>query len=193
MSGDLTTLPEVKQYLGIPDAVTTQDALLSRLISAASQYMQSWMSRVIALQTYNEVRNGMGGQTMVLLNQPIVSVASLTVDGVVIPPRPPLGPTAATGYGFGFVFDDTRLFLSGARFGQGMQNVSVVYDAGFATVPPDLDQACIEMVGDLLKYKDRIGQNSMSIEGQSISFNVQPIPQRVQGVLATYKRVTPVY
>lgn len=189
---DLTTLAEVKEYLGI--TTTTTDSLLSRLISASSAYMQSWMSRTIAQQTYNETRNGLGGNVMVLINQPIISVASVIVNGINIVARPPLGPGASTGYGFGFNFDDTRIFLSGgATFCKGFANVNVTYDAGFATVPPDLDQACVEMVGDWFKYRDRIGKLSEGIEGQTISFARDQIPPRVLGVLATYKRVAPVY
>lgn len=193
MTTDLTTLPEVKEYLGIPPLQTTNDALLSRLITASSAYMESLMSRTIALQTYTEVRNGLGGQSMVLFNQPIVSVAALMIDGVTIPPRPPLGPGAITGYGFGYNFDDTRLFVSGVQFCRGFQNVVCMYTGGFATVPPDLDQACIEMVGDWYKYRDRIGKLSEGIEGQTISFARDQIPPRVLGVILTYKRVAPIY
>ena len=56
---DLTTLANVKGWLGV--TATTDDALLSRLISAASDYVQTWLNRTIATQTYSETRDGSGG------------------------------------------------------------------------------------------------------------------------------------
>ena len=191
MSGDLTTLANAKEYLGLTN--TVNDSLISRLISAASNFMQTWMSRTIALQTYNDVRNGMNGNRMVLLNQPIVSIISLGINGLVVPVRPPLGPGASIPPPFGFTFDDTSIMLTGYLFCQGFQNVYITYTAGFATTPPDIEQACIDMIGDWFKYKDRIGKNSEGIEGQTISFLNPEISARCLSVLQTYKRVTPVY
>jgi hypothetical protein len=186
---DLTTLANVKEWLGQQN-VTANDALLSRLISACSEYMQTLMSRTIALSSYAEIRNGMGMDAMMVKNTPLVSVAALTIDGVAIPPRPALGPASS---GYGYTFDDQVVYLSGYRFNWGRQNVTISYDAGFATTPPDLEQACIDIIGDWFKYRDRIGKSSESIEGQSISFANQQIPVRTMGVILAYKRVSPVY
>jgi len=169
------------------------DPLLSRLISAASHLMQSYMSREIPLASYTEVRNGKGSQRMVTKNGPINSIGNLTIDGIAIPPRPSLGPGASTPPPWGWVADDFEVMLTGYTFTRGFQNVYLAYTAGYAQTPPDLEQACVELVGDWFKYKDRIGKASESIEGQSISFNISGIPDRVLSVLNTYKRVWPVY
>ena len=57
-TGDLTTLATMKAYLSPPLVTTTDDALLSRLVTAASGFIQSWLNRAIASASYSETRNG---------------------------------------------------------------------------------------------------------------------------------------
>jgi len=51
---DLTTLADVKAWLQTGQSAfpATDDALLTRLITAGSQYIQSWLNRQIALADY---------------------------------------------------------------------------------------------------------------------------------------------
>ena len=65
-TGDLTTLANVKAYFSPPLVTTADDALLSRLITAASGFIQSWLNRTIASATYSETRNGAGGTRLPL-------------------------------------------------------------------------------------------------------------------------------
>src|SRR5215475_696282 len=57
--GDLTTLADVKAWLQTGQSAfpSTDDALLTRLITAASQLIQTWLNRKIALQDWIEVRD----------------------------------------------------------------------------------------------------------------------------------------
>jgi hypothetical protein len=171
--------------------VGVSDSLLSRLISAASAYMQAWMSRTIALTTYSETRNGVGGQRLPLVNTPVVSVASLLINGAAIPVRPPLGAGSTNAPG-GYVNDDMSIMVCGWSFCRGFQNITINYNAGFATTPPDIEQACIDIVGEWFRYMARIGKLSEGIEGQTITFTNAQVPPRALGVMQTYKRVYPV-
>jgi hypothetical protein len=63
----------------------------------------------------------------------------------------------------------------------------------YGFVPFDVEQAAVDMIGDWFRYRDRIGQTSMTIEAQSITFTNTAITARAQGVLNQYKRVAPVY
>src|SRR3954452_19139136 len=117
--GDLTTLSEVKAWLqngqaAFPD---TDDALLTRLITAASQFIQKWLSRTIASADWYEVRDGTGGHRLRFGNFPVSAVLSLSVDGLTIPAAPPNG-----GFGAGYVFSPTELALRGYVFTGRPQN-----------------------------------------------------------------------
>ena len=60
-TGDLTTLDNVKAWFSPPLTTTTDDTLLTRLVTAASQFIQTWLGRTIAETSYSETRNGQGG------------------------------------------------------------------------------------------------------------------------------------
>lgn len=128
--------------------VSITDPLLERLISACSTFVQSWLNRTIAAADYTETRNGTGTPSMAFDNFPVLSVASLTLNGIAVPPRPPLGAGSSGVYTFngapgGYVFSDDAIMLSGSIFCRGWQNVVVSYAAGYQvsneahTVPAD--------------------------------------------------------
>lgn len=181
-AGDLTTLANVKAWFSPPLATTADDALLTRLITAASQYIQSWLGRQIASQNYAEARDGAGGRKLVLANAPVTAVATLSIDGIAIPMAS--GPSAA-----GYVFSATTIYLQSYLFTPGYQNVAVAYTAGYAVTPPELEQACIELVALRYKERDRIGQVSKNLSGETISFTQKDVPADVETVLAQYKRI----
>src|ERR1700751_5443963 len=92
--GDLTTLADVKALLktGQSPFPATDDALLTRLITAASQYIQTWLNRQIALQDWIEVRDGIGNALgpgdvrYQFAAFPVTTVSLVVVDGLTIPP-----------------------------------------------------------------------------------------------------------
>ena len=132
--GDLTTLGDVKAWLQTGQSAfpPTDDALLTRLITAASQYIQTWLNRQIAQCDYMEVRDGTGGERLQFACFPVSAVLSLTIDGLAIPPAPP--PAPSTGLIAGYVFSPTQLALRGYHFTRRAQNVVVTYTAGYPTI-----------------------------------------------------------
>lgn len=111
--------------------VAIADPLLERLISSCSTFIQSWLNRTIRNLSYNETRNGLGGQTMMAKNFPITSVTSVTIDGIVIPPRPPLANLQNWSGPGGYTFDELSFMLDNTQFCRGHQNVNLQYAAGF--------------------------------------------------------------
>ena len=76
---DLTTLANVKGWLGV--TATTDDALLTRLISAASDTFRSGLTARSRCSHYTETRDGTGGYVLPLSNYPVSAVSSLTIEG----------------------------------------------------------------------------------------------------------------
>ncbi len=185
-TGDLTTLANVKAYLSPPLATTADDALLSRLVTATSQFIQTWLNRTIASASYADTRNGTGGTILFLRNRPVTAVTSVMVDGVTIAPSAP-PPTGA-----GFLFDDSAVYLVGYCFTKGAQNVVVAYTAGYAATPPEIEQACIALVVLRYKERDRIGQASKNLAGETVSFQQKDMPADVATLLDQYRNVVPV-
>src|SRR5882762_10128273 len=187
--GDLTTLADVKAWLqtGQNPFPATDDALIQRLITAATQFIQSWLNRQIAVADWLEVRDGTGGQLLVLANSPVTAVLSLSIDGLATPPAPADG-----GFAAGYTFTPTELALRGYVFTRRPQNVIVTYTAGYPATPPDIAQACIELVCLRYRERTRIGEVSKSLGGgETVTFSQKDMPDAVKTLLAQYRTVAP--
>jgi len=188
--GDLTTLADVKAWLqtgqdAFPD---TDDALLTRLIAAASQFVQRWLQRQIVPSDWQEIRDGTGGTRLAFANIPVSAVLSLSIDGLAIPPSPADG-----GHGAGYVFSPTELALRGYVFTRRAQNVIVTYTAGFAVTPSDIAQAAIELVSQRYLERTHIGEVSRALGGaETVSYSQQDMSGDVKLLLSQYRLVAPV-
>ena len=185
---DLTTLADVKAWLqtGHNAFPVTDDGLLTRLITAASQYIQSWLNRPIVLADYVEVRDGTGGEALQFACFPVVEVQSLTIGAQAI-------PRAASTEAAGYVYSPTQLFVRGYRFNRGVQNVTFSYTAGYPSIPPDIAQACIELVALRYRERTRIGEVSKSLGGaETVTYAQKDLSDAIKTLLQQYRMVIPV-
>lgn len=191
--GDLTTLADVKAWLQTGQSAfpPTDDALLTRLITAASQYIQTWLNRQIATADYLETRDGTGGQRLQFACFPVSAVLSLSIDGITIPPAPPALPS--TGLTAGYVFSPTQLSVRGYYFTRRAQNVVFSYTAGYAMPPPEIAQACIELVALRYRERTRIGEVSKSVGGgETVSYSQKDMSASIMTLLQQYRVVAPI-
>lgn len=183
---DLTTLADVKAWLQLGQSAfpPADDALLSRLITAVSQYIQTWLNRRIGQADYIETRDGTGGRQLQFAAFPVSAVRSLTIDGM---PIPPSGSAGAAGY----VFSQTQLSLRGHVFSRGAQNVVLIYTAGYGAIPPDIAQAATELVARHYRRRTRIGEDKETLGGQASSYATPEIGPAA-AILQQYRAVAPV-
>jgi hypothetical protein len=153
-TGDLTTLADVKAWLAVSQVA--DDALLSRLITAASTFIKSWLNRDLLSTSYTIARSGNGGFVLVLPNRPVTAVALVSVGGVALPPSTGPGMSGFRAMEFGVVTD-------GYRMTRGNANVVVTYTGGYATTPLDIAQACIELVAMRYRERDRMSDSVRTI------------------------------
>jgi hypothetical protein len=188
--GDLCALADVKAWLatGGTPFPTTDDALLGRLITAASQFIQSWLKRQIAQGDWQEVRDGSGGQSLMIANFPVSAVLSLSIDGVAVPPAPSDGS-----FGIGYVFTPTELALRGYFFTRRAQNVMLTYTAGYAATPPEVAQGCVELVCQRYLERTHIGEASRALSGaETVSYSQADMSADIQTALSQYRAVAPI-
>lgn len=186
--GDLTTLADIKAWLQTGQAAfpTTDDALLTRLITAASQYIQTWLNRQVASSGYLETRDGTGGHRLQFAVIPVTAVASLTIDDQTV-------PAAASATAAGYSFTPTQLAVRGHRFNRGTQNLVFAYTAGYSTTPPDIAQACIELVALRYRERTRIGEMSRSLGGaETVAYSQKDMSDATKTLLQQYRLVAPV-
>lgn len=194
---DLCVLADLKAWLNIQ--TSAEDTLLQNLITRGSAQMLRWMNRDhIIATTYTENRDGSDALFLLPRNFPLISVTSVSVDSIAI-------PAAAGQVGAGFVFDARKIMLRGGstafyalgpysgqyqyRFTRGFQNVQLVYQAGYASVPADLQQAAIEGFAYVYRRRTHIGEDANSASGQiTINFSREMLPPSVVATLEQYTR-----
>jgi len=181
-ANDLATLAQVKEYL--PHKGSEDDTLLSRLIEAASSFIENELSRTIKLATYTESYNGSGSKRQMLRQYPVVSVAAVSIDGVVI-------PASAYVNDVGYRHDSYSVFVTGYTFSRGCQNVAVTYNAGFAAVPADLVQCCCELVAVRFRERSHLDKSSEGLAGASTSYLRKEVTPFADAILKNYMRRIP--
>lgn len=211
---DLTTLDNVKDYLGID--TDNDDNLLQSLITANGFY---WLwfcglgnqngvntqSPLNSVCSFTDTYDGNGSNRFYLRNRPIISVASLQINGVSIP--------QSSGYGqAGFLIDGDAKSLaiqqgsagatanfsfqgwpwpqSGPYFQKGIQNILVNYSAGFEVTPFDVELASKQTVALTWQKKGRqdVASEAMAMGAGTISFRNFTIPPEALKTMIAYQR-----
>lgn len=150
-SGDLTTLSTAIAYVGD----TPSASILSGLITRISRMLLAELNRSCILpRTYNDAFSGSGTRQLILPNWPVLSIASVYVDGALATEASPLivngvvAPfTTASGWTFptwnGVPPGEPAVVVATGwpRFGFGLSNIGLTYRAGYevdgeaATIP----------------------------------------------------------
>ncbi len=191
------SLDDLKEWLtlGQTPFPPTDDRLLTRLLVANSAVIESYLNRPVALATYEETIDTWDDwrsyRRLVLCVTPIISVVSLTIGGIKIPPAP-------NAHGWGYFVYRNHLTVQGWWFFAPCGPIVVRYIGGYEVIPDDIVEACLEMAARKYKERSRIGQRSASIGGaetvsyDTVMFGTSRIASDIQSMLNSYRRVAQV-
>jgi hypothetical protein len=193
-AGDLCQLADVQAWL--PNAPTASPGvdLISQLITAASRAICAYCGRgAFGSESYTDTYDGAGKTWMLLRQWPVQSVSAivLTRCGASTTITDPTAfqleaPIPAGGA------QRLTLVSPSLCFPRGRGNVQITYQAGYPTVPPDVAQACIEAVGEAYQRRNRIGQTSVSSQGQTtVAFSQSDLNAAAKAMLQPYIRRLP--
>jgi hypothetical protein len=186
--GDLTTLANVKGYLRrefADPAYGTFDVELSRLIRSVSAEVRRATDRDLDVPAASKTDrfDGDGGTRWLCEEYPVTAISSVTVDGVPVPEQPDAQSN-------GWFLDGDAVELVGYAFTCGRGNVSIVYSAGYSTVPTDLEDAVIQLVALKFHRADGIGQSSLSVNGDTVQFDGGAQFANAMAIVDRYARVS---
>jgi hypothetical protein len=75
----------------------------------------------------------------------------------------------------------------------GPKNVVVAYTAGYSTTPPEVAQACIELIALRYRERTRIGEVSRSLGGaETVAYAQKDMSDAVKTLLQQYRLVAPI-
>ncbi len=184
-STDLTTRDDLKLYLGIDAADSSEDDFLDDLIDYASERIETHCGRRFASEALTEYLDGPGTTELVLSRRPVTELTSVRID-------------SERDFGEDTEVDSSELVLhaesgvverDGAVFPRGASNVRVVYTAGYAAVPDDLALACVKLAAAWYAHA-RAGADGVSKEtlgDYSAKYRNEALPADVDAILDPYR------
>ena len=163
----LSTLADLKAYLGV--TATTNDTIMCDMIDRASvEIEEACGGRRFVAASYDEYHDGDGRHGAVYLNQyPIISTGTVRDDTQ----RPPTWDSA-TVVSSDYITtyeDEGKIVRTDAPFQKGIENVRIQYQAGFNTVPLDIQKECVRLAAvdwfNSPAGKGRLGRSSEALPG----------------------------
>ena len=189
----LTTLPNIKARLGLPDADTQYDTLLTSVIAAVSARFDLECNRTFA-RTENAIQEFSAEETEIpVACYPIEALTGfetkssealgwVQVDNVDAVIR--LGCVVSISSTLGSARQQARLVYTG---GYGLPGAEV--SPGQTALPPDLQHAAIEQVAVWFQNKDKLGLlRHWPSSGTYVLLSQQPLLPGVTAVLKKYER-----
>ena len=129
----LTTLTNLKAWLGIPAETTTSDEELRRLIRAGSSFVLNYLNRSsLGGREVSEIYDGYGNGWMMLRNWPVLSISSLVIGGsqtIGLSPSP--GQSGYQLESYEQAGGAQRINLFGSVFPRARGLIAVTYRTGF--------------------------------------------------------------
>lgn len=199
---DLVLLSDVKAWLKIAQSNTDDDGLLQICITGFSRYVLNRTGRTsFGIETYTEIIDGNGAQQLFLRNYPITSVTSVTIGSYSAPQS--TGLTIPGWYidghqksivmrSLGGSFQMVPYSISPQFFYQGRGNIQVIYTAGYAFLPEDLYEACMETIAVIYARKDwkDMLSRALAIQGGSgtTAFRKEFLAPGVDEIIRFYQR-----
>lgn len=179
---DLTTVGKLKKYLQIDSSLVSDDENLQGLITSVSAFFVEYCDRPFKQDTYTQELDGNGKNILMLKNYPITAVSSLKVNGQIV-------ESHNSGSFVGYAFNNYAIRLANTYFPKGFKNIEISYTAGYATVPFDVEQACLEVCGVRYKERDHIGHASKTLGDETVSYIISALTPSAKEILQPYKRV----
>jgi len=186
----IVTPTKLKAWLKISG--TSEDTILAAICNRANKYAVNYMGRNPVSTTYTEYYDGNGSGILLLNNYPIINLTSLNDDSN----RDFGSATAIDVAADVLLYEDSgmvRLWNKKVAFYKGLANVKVVYVAGYAVIPYDMEEAVLLIAMQTYKriYQDqRIGLTSESLGEHTMSYSDDEMPKRSKMILNAYRKIS---
>lgn len=181
----LSTLSRLKAQLGINGSDLTQDSLLQFYIDASSQKIETYCDRKFNSQSFTEYFHGRKQNIIMPKQFPVISVTELRVQAS----RDWTDVNGLISSDDYVVSDTDNTLIYDGFFPNGFSNIRLIYTAGYATIPSDLELACVWLAEWFYLHKRRqdMGRTSVSKGDENLGV-LANMPPMIQEMLIDYKR-----
>ena len=185
----LSTLSNLKERLGSDPG---EDAFLTNLLARATTSIETWLGRGVIQATYTEYPDGNGTEWLSLRQGPLISVTSVaTADWSSHTVNTTSSLTDGTWLGYGDEDDwklPAKIRSNGGAFTTGRKNYQVVYAAGWAAVPYDIEQACLDVCVWMFNMRRSVAESSKDVGAGAQAFRQHnEMMEMLEQLLGHYK------
>lgn len=182
----LATLEQFKRHLGFKDADTQYDAKLTFFLDAASKWVESYCERIFDETIYTEFMHGNGSNILNPRQWPISAISEVRIS---LDRDWTSSDTLLDATDYGIEQNGLSILLFSTLSPIGYNVVRVIYTAGYASIPEDIQFANILAGEWFYKNNNRgdSGRTSIGKQGENASL-LEDVPKIVRTILQSYKR-----
>jgi len=182
----LATLEQLKEYMSIPvDKIDpAKDELLEAFLNRVSARIETYCGRTFASAEYTEYRDGRGLPYIYTNQYPITTVSGIWDDY----DWSWADATLISSTFYRVSNDGNSINFHDYTLTEGVENIKIIYTAGYSTLPLDLVQVCLEEVVIAWKAKSNPGLISITMEDGSIQRNSTNFLPSSMAVLNKYRK-----
>lgn len=186
-SQSLTSRSKAKVYLQLNQSDVTYNEFIDDLIDGVSAGIEEYTARKFVSRSYTEYYDGDGTRVLLLRQFPIVSITSIHDD----PDRNYNSDTLIDADDYVSDDDIGKVTLVDIdAFTKGIHAIKVIYTAGYASVPKNIQLAAHVWIADIFNraVMGADGEESESIGQHSVTFNADEMPKRARSLLRPFKK-----
>ncbi len=172
----LTTVADLKVFLGIAAEETSEDDRLNAMLCGVEQFVAKYLGRTLPSASYTHYFDGHGRRELFLNQRPVTAVSSVKID-----------PTGYGGHGTDAFDSDSAIALGedwipersdagesnrgvllhlGGGWPVGVQNIKVAYTAGYSAIPQDVINAVHVLAAEVYTQAGKGGKLQSETLGQ---------------------------
>ena len=172
-----------------PRLASVDSDLLNVLILAATAFLERVCHRTFASTTHTEVHDGDGQNVLILDHAPVDSITTITITDADGDETEIAGSEFRVHEGAAIVEFAPESTADYSSFPAGFRNISVVYIAGWATIPEDVQQACVELIEAAVEHEPAIASERMGDYTVAYRSAMEQLSPLTRGVIAHYRRI----
>lgn len=169
---DIVTLANYKHFLKIDISVSTYDDMLTLRKAEVEATVLERLKRDLFTQEYVEYLDGNGTNHLMPEQFPITAISKLEVYDGLDGNNDEVWTewTVGSYYQRLLIVKDVEVFMDGALFPKGTQNIRLTYTAGYTadTMPKEIQKICLELMKLYWDSSD-YGENRLGIQSNSRS------------------------
>jgi hypothetical protein len=178
----LTTRANVKEFLKIQSCGADDDALIDNLINRFTDMFETYCGVIsFKAKNYTDYYDGTGTKYLFLNNIPVNSITEINEDSDWV-----WAVDTTIAVDVYRIVDKKYVVMNSDYFTSGDQNYKVKYNAGYETIPYDLEHACVLEVSRAFKHRKNFDVITQTNQDGTLQYQQRGLMDQTETILNKY-------